>query len=211
MSTRQKLINPTQTHESPVIDEPIAMLRDVNGNGRFEGSEVFTYTKDHLGSVKDLTDANAELKQRYGYSAYGSTKLEKDDSHSSNKFIENPYAYTAREWEQETGCYYYRARWYCPMMEKFISEDPIGFYSGDFSKYRYTGNSPFIRNDPFGLQSMSCINKANEEYLEEVKRDVETVKRAKEEAERILKEKQRIEFYKQLDEALKESFAREEL
>ena len=93
------------------------MLRDQNGNGRFEESEVFTYTKDHLGSIKDITDANAELKQRYGYSAYGVTKLEKDNTSSSNQFVENPYAYTSREWEQETGCYYYRARWYCPNME----------------------------------------------------------------------------------------------
>ena len=125
------------------------MLRDQNGNGRFEESEVFTYTKDHLGSIKDITDANAELKQRYGYSAYGVTKLEKDDSHSSNQFVENPYVYTSREWEQETGCYYYRARWYCPGMQGFISPDPIGLQGGP-NEFLYTFNNPLLYDDPFG-------------------------------------------------------------
>ena len=157
----KQLLNVIQIHQSPRIDEPIAMLRDLNGNGRFEETEVFTYTKDHLGSVKDITDANAELKQRYSYSAYGVTKLEKDDSHSSNQFVENPYAYTSREWEQETGCYYYRARWYCPQMEKFISEDTADLLIIDplefMNKYRYVKNAPINFYDPRGEFIMQVI------------------------------------------------------
>ncbi|MBI2519495.1 MAG: carboxypeptidase regulatory-like domain-containing protein [Bdellovibrio sp.] len=151
----------------PGIDDPIAMLRDVNGNGRFEENEVFIYTKDHLGSIKDITDFNAELKQRYSYSVYGVTKLEKDDTNSSNQFVENPYVYTSREWEQETGCYYYRARWYCPEMEKFISEDPLGFGGGDKNLYAYVSSSPINKNDPSGrgpVLAAACLRAAQVAY-----------------------------------------------
>ena len=60
-----------------------------------------------------------------------------------NKIIEtnNPYGYTGREIDTED-LYYYRARYYDPTIQSFISEDPIGFASGDFNWYRYVGNSP---------------------------------------------------------------------
>jgi len=126
------------------------MLRDVNKNRRFESDEVFTYTKDHLGSVKDITDNQGKLRQRYHYSAYGVTKIEKDDDRRSGQLIESNYAYTSREFEPETGCYYYRARWYCPQMEKFILEDPLGLAASP-NKLQYLLNNPMIGTDPDGL------------------------------------------------------------
>jgi len=42
----------------------------------------------------------------------------------------NSYTYTGREWDKETGLYYYRARYYDPMDGRFISKDPIGFDGG---------------------------------------------------------------------------------
>jgi len=54
--------------------------------------------------------------------------------------------------------YYYRARYYDPALEKFISEDPIGFSSGDFNWYRYVGNSPVNRIDPRGLDGSDTFD-----------------------------------------------------
>ncbi len=48
--------------------------------------------------------------------------------------------------------YYYRSRYYAPDLGRFISEDPIGFNSGDFNLYRYALNSPFLLTDPMGLE-----------------------------------------------------------
>jgi RHS repeat-associated protein len=59
-------------------------------------------------------------------------------------------AYTAREWDPETGLYYYRARYYDPRIGRFISEDPIGL-SGGQNLYAYANNSPLGLGDPFGL------------------------------------------------------------
>jgi len=47
--------------------------------------------------------------------------------------------------------YYYRARYYDPTTQRFLSQDPIGFNSGDFNFYRYVGNRPVNFVDPLGL------------------------------------------------------------
>jgi RHS repeat-associated protein len=61
-----------------------------------------------------------------------------------------PYQYTGREADTE-GLYYYRARYYSPMMGGFISEDPAGFAGGQNSFYAYTEADPLSFIDPFGL------------------------------------------------------------
>lgn len=53
----------------------------------------------------------------------------------------NPLQYTGRE-SDGTGLYYYRARYYSPTFQRFISEDPLGFAGGDVNLYAYVGNSP---------------------------------------------------------------------
>jgi len=57
---------------------------------------------------------------------------------------------TGREWDKETGLYYYRARYYDPMDGNFISKDPIGF-KGGINLYSYVGQNPINRIDPSGL------------------------------------------------------------
>jgi len=140
----------------PGIDEPVAMMRDENRNGTIEQDEVFVFTRNHLGSIQELTGLDGKLKQRYRYSAFGETKIEKDDG-GRITHIENPFAYTGREWTAETGCYYYRARWYCPEQGRFISRDLIGLLGGDTNLFRYVGNNPLSYSDPFGLVGKEVV------------------------------------------------------
>ena len=135
----------------PGIDTPLALVRDLNKDGDFSVNEVFYYTRDHLGSVRELLDHRGVMYQRYSYGAYGETRLEKHEGSQKHKFIENRYAYTSREIDHKTGLYYYRARWYSPETGSFISADPIGFESQDTNFYRYVENNPVVFNDPFGL------------------------------------------------------------
>ena len=58
--------------------------------------------------------------------------------------------FTGREYDSETGLYFYRARYYDPKIGRFISEDPIGFQGGDLNLYAYVRNNPVNRTDPYG-------------------------------------------------------------
>src|SRR5881296_3659226 len=62
----------------------------------------------------------------------------------------NSFAFTGREYDS-TGLYYYRARYYNPTLQRFISEDPIGFAGGDTNLYGYVWNNPISFHDPLGL------------------------------------------------------------
>jgi RHS repeat-associated protein len=62
----------------------------------------------------------------------------------------------AREFDQETGLYYYRARYYDPQPGRFLSEDPIKFQGGT-NFYRYSLNSPVTFSDPFGLRTICML------------------------------------------------------
>jgi uncharacterized protein RhaS with RHS repeats len=53
--------------------------------------------------------------------------------------------------------YYYRARYYSPRLQRFISEDPIGFLGGDANVYAYVGEDPVSRRDPSGLHLGSVV------------------------------------------------------
>lgn len=61
-------------------------------------------------------------------------------------------AFTGREWDPETGLYYYRARYYDAKVGRFISEDPIGF-DGGVNLYAYVYDNPVIFTDPTGLDA----------------------------------------------------------
>jgi RHS repeat-associated protein len=61
----------------------------------------------------------------------------------------NAFQYTGRE-NDGTGLYYYRARYYHPGLQRFISEDPIGFAGGDANPYAYVRNNPLLFVDPSG-------------------------------------------------------------
>jgi RHS repeat-associated protein len=66
------------------------------------------------------------------------------------------YQYTGRE-NDGTGLFYYRARYYHPELQRFISEDSIEFEGGDVNLYAYVGNNPINFRDPLGQLSMSDL------------------------------------------------------
>jgi len=65
---------------------------------------------------------------------------------------DNPYRFTARRWDPESGLYYYRARMYLPKLGRFLQVDPVGYSAGDMNLYRYVGNNPVNATDPLGLE-----------------------------------------------------------
>jgi RHS repeat-associated protein len=117
-----------------------------------------TLISDALGSTIALADAAGNVQTEYTYEPFGTTTLTGTSSF-------NPFQYTGRE-NDETGLYHYRARYYQPGLQRFISEDPIEFRGGSFNLYAYVGNKPLTRKDPLGLADCSnaveCSQKAAE-------------------------------------------------
>ncbi len=127
------------------IDEPLALVR---------GGQHYTYHADGLGSIAAIADQNRNVVERYSYDSYGMPK--------QSLGFRNSYAYTGREWDKETGLYYYRARYYDPMEGRFIQKDPIGFRGG-INIYAYVQNNPVNFVDPFGLWGLGAIGSGSAE------------------------------------------------
>lgn len=122
----------TKFIHGPAMDEPIAS-EDSQG--------VLTYFHaDWLGSVIKITNQAGTVLNHHLYDAWGNR-----ESGSSSA----GYAFTGREWEPETGLYYYRARYYDPKAGRFVSEDPAGLEDGP-NRYTYVRNKPADRIDPTG-------------------------------------------------------------
>jgi RHS repeat-associated protein len=114
-------------------------------------STPYYVCQDALSSVLSVSDDNGNVLQRYRYSAFGEQKVLDANFNSVTDASPIPFAYTGREWEPEVGMYFYRARFYDPVLGRFISRDPIGLSSGDVNFYAYVGNDPINYVDPLGL------------------------------------------------------------
>ncbi len=117
----------------PGVDNKIRQTDDENGN--------LYYTTDHLGSTTALVDDSGTMVQGIGYDSFG----------NSTETSYTRYTYTGREFDADTGLYFYRARWYDPQVGRFVSEDPIGFLGQDINFYAYVKNNPNRFRDPSGL------------------------------------------------------------
>jgi RHS repeat-associated protein len=105
-----------------------------------DSTGVFTPLRDVLGSTVALTDASGNLVRSFTYDPFGNTAATGTGA--------TPFQYTGRE-NDGTGLYYYRARYYSPALQRFISEDPLGPSSFD-NLYAYSLNSPLNLVDPHG-------------------------------------------------------------
>lgn len=108
---------------------------------RSDSSGTSNFLTDALGSTLALTDTSGNTLAQYTYEPFGNST----GSGSST----NSYQYTGRE-NDGTGLYFYRARYYNPALQRFISEDPAGL-AGGINSYSYAGSSPANFSDPSGL------------------------------------------------------------
>jgi RHS repeat-associated protein len=123
----------------PGIDQPICMIEVADANA------AYFYHFDALGSVVALSDADGETVQVYEYDVYG--QVAASDPNHPNRFM-----FTGREFDAETGLYYYRARYYNPTIGRFLQTDPTGYADG-LNLYQYCSNNPWNRTDALGTRS----------------------------------------------------------
>ena len=107
--------------------------------------EIFFYHSDHLGSTSYITDAKANITQFDAYLPYGELLV---DEHSSSE--EMPYKFNGKELDQETGLYYYGARYMAPQNSMWLGVDPLTEKYPNLTGYCYTNNNPVKYIDPTG-------------------------------------------------------------
>jgi RHS repeat-associated protein len=121
------------------LDQPYAELRS---------GTVSYYEQDAANSIISLSSSTGVLAYTYTYDSFGNVT-------NSTGSVRNPFQYSGRELDPETGLNYNRARYYDQASGRFISEDPLGFVGGGPNLYAYVGNNPTNFNDPIGLTN--CV------------------------------------------------------
>jgi len=123
----------------PGTDNPHSVLR------HDQGDTTFYYVKDLPGNISGLvkrTASGVTVTNEYDYGPFGTGT---GGGSTTNRLL-----YAAREWDAETQLYYNRARYYDPVVGRFVSEDPLGLSAG-INLYTYASNDPLNGRDPSGL------------------------------------------------------------
>jgi RHS repeat-associated protein len=145
-----------------VRDSNDQLLRQyIYGNGideiirmdKYEGDTFnsYYYHTDANGSVTAITDADGNLVERVTYDIYGMpTFWDAAGNKISKSSIGNNILFHGREYDTELNLYYFRARYYCPIMGRFLQTDPMG-YQDSMNLYQGFNMNPYNFFDPFGM------------------------------------------------------------
>lgn len=146
--------------DQPVADylgsetTPIRLVAGGNGVDELysvwnHGQSNFWTLTDQLGSVRRVLAQDGSEVAALTYDSYGNPI----SATGTQPDAAGRFAFAGREWDADTGLYYYRARYYDPELGRFIGEDPLGYDANDENFYRYVFNSPLLYTDPFGLET----------------------------------------------------------
>ena len=108
--------------------------------------ETFFYHSDHLGSTSYITDDKANITQYDAYLPYGELLV---DEHSSSEDL--PYKFNGKQFDDETGLYYYGARYMDPIISLWYGVDNLTEKYVSVSSYTYCNGSPIANIDVMGM------------------------------------------------------------
>jgi RHS repeat-associated protein len=113
------------------------------GQGVEIGTAKYFYSRDHLGSIREMVDSSGTIQARYDYDPYGRrTKV--------SGSMDSDFGFTGHFYHAPSGLFLAPYRAYDPDTGRWIRRDPIG-ENGGMNLYGYVGNSPVNFNDPSGL------------------------------------------------------------
>ncbi|MCL2722651.1 MAG: hypothetical protein FWD47_15085, partial [Treponema sp.] len=162
-----------------------------NNNTQAERERIYYYHSDHLGSAQTITNHIGQLHERIEYTPYGELWIDWKNLNSPGDGT--PFRFTGKELDEETGLYYYGARYLDPRISRWLSVDPA-MYEGDylpsapindearqrnqnlpgiggiynyvnFHVYHYGGNNPVKFVDPDGRNQVYLILISPDEEL----------------------------------------------
>jgi len=133
------------------VDEVLTMARD---------GQIYYYHPNSLGSAAAITDSTGNAVERYTYDAYGLVTITDGAGNplplntwgTPHSAITNLFFFTGRELDEESGLYYYRARYYNAVLGRFLQRDPV---EADINLYQYCYDNPLNLTDPSGLAAFN--------------------------------------------------------
>ena len=125
--------------------------------------ETFFYHSDHLGSTSYITDDKANITQYDAYLPYGELLV---DEHSSSEDL--PYKFNGKQFDEETGLYYYGARYMNPVTSLWYGVDPLAEKYVATGGYVYTLDNPVRLIDPDGRKLEGATKSDAAKMLEDI-------------------------------------------
>jgi RHS repeat-associated protein len=151
-----------------------------------ERKQQYFYHGDHLGSAQLVTDYEGRVYEHIEYTPYGEMWIERGTSKLDDN--KTPFRFTGKEFDEETGLYYYGARYLNPQTSMWLSADPAmgeyiprapindearryngnlpgmgGVYNYvNLHTYHYAGNNPVKLVDPTGRDFIDDVDAAIE-------------------------------------------------
>ncbi|BBJ24476.1 RHS repeat-associated core domain-containing protein [Candidatus Nitrotoga sp. AM1P] len=131
------------------VDEILTMDR---------AGQTYYYHQNSLWSVEAVTDSAANVVERYAYDVYGlpaifngvGAAVAPNPWGTPHSTTGNPWMFTGRQLDEETGIYFYRARYYDTVNGRFLQRDPLGYGNG-MNLYEFVRSNPSNWLDPTGM------------------------------------------------------------
>jgi RHS repeat-associated protein len=137
--------NNTTTYGYNAIGEQTEVTSPSMNSGSGESSSTeYDAVHDQVGSVIAIGSTTAGAQDEITYDPFGNIVTQTDSSEADR------FMFAGMEYDPTTGLYYDHARYYNPVIGRFISQDPKGFSAGDTNLYRYARNQPTSVTDPSG-------------------------------------------------------------
>jgi RHS repeat-associated protein len=158
-----------ELNELHVMDDQtrVAMLRI----GYDDGTPFTKYIlSDHLGSSNVILETSGAVYNREEYYPFGELRSNRERLKKSKHFVSQTsfgafgkkrYRYVGKEKDEESGLYYYGARYFQPWSCRFISVDPLAADYPFYTPYQYAGNKPITKVDRDGLEETGASPQQN--------------------------------------------------
>ena len=164
----------------------------------------YAYVKSLQGDIVAILDENGNTVVSYGYDAWGAPLWCTGELAETLGKVQ-PFRYRGYVFDEETGLYYLRSRYYNPQWGRFVNADSLIVSENAISQnlFRYCKNSPISRKDTNGARSKGSTDDDDDIPLIDgqfyifnvVKKTKVADERAKRIATLVCKQKNQVRFY----------------